>query len=756
MRRKCSWFNVVAVAGVLALSGCRSPEQKMSNFMAEGKKFASQGDYKSALIQFKNASQIKPKDPEPYYQSGMAFAAQRDWTDAARSLQKALTLNPSHVGAKLALAELEASTADRTIVELGEKQLQELLTAAPDNPEVLTALAAADWRLARREEAKQHIEEAFEKFPNNLAAAGTLAKLKMSKGDFAGAEEVLKKTASQTPPNANAVAALGSFYALRKNDAEAEVQLRKALQIEPTNASALFSLAALQVREGKNDVAEQTYQQLAKVGPNYRFIYGQFLRSEGKQDAAIAEFERMFKADPKDREVRTILVETLYAANRFQDAEKILSEAIRKNAKDVDALLLRSTLSIRAHRYAEARADLTEVMRNQNSAKVQYLLSRVDAGEGKTLARQEHLSEAVRLQPRFLAARLELAQLMLAAKAGRAAQTVVDAIPQDQKDLPEVAAMRSWTLISTGQSGEARKLTEAALAKARTPDLLQLEAIFKAGDHQFDEAGKLLHEAIDKSPANVKLLESLLQIYNLQRRAPAAIDEIKGYASKWPNSVPVQILLSDLLRSTGDHAGAVAVLNNSKATNPANTDIDFYLSRLLRDEGKTDEAIRELNTVLNADANNRPALLWRGNIETGKADYTAAAADYKRLLDLDSDNTQALNNLSFVLSEYLHQPDEALKYAQKALELNPGDPATQDTLGWVMYRKGLYDLSIKQLEAAAQKPGNAVWKYHLAMAYAKTGQPTKAQAAFDAASRINANLPEASEAKELLSHGKAR
>ena len=47
------------------------------------------------------------------------------------------------------------------------------------------------------------------------------------------------------------------------------------------------------------------------------------------------------------------------------------------------------------------------------------------------------------------------------------------------------------------------------------------------------------------------------------------------------------------------------------------------------------------------------------------------------------------------------RPDEALKYAEQAHELQPQNPNFSDTLGWILYRKGLYSAAVKHLESAA-------------------------------------------------------
>jgi len=110
-----------------------------------------------------------------------------------------------------------------------------------------------------------------------------------------------------------------------------------------------------------------------------------------------------------------------------------------------------------------------------------------------------------------------------------------------------------------------------------------------------------------------------------------------------------------------------------------------------------------------------------------------------------------LNNVAYLLADYKNQPDEALKYAQKAQELTPNDPDSADTLGWVLYRKGLYSLAAATFESAVAKPGaGTVARYHLAMAYAKMGTRERGRAVFETALKLDPKLPEASAARQLL------
>jgi Flp pilus assembly protein TadD len=137
-------------------------------------------------------------------------------------------------------------------------------------------------------------------------------------------------------------------------------------------------------------------------------------------------------------------------------------------------------------------------------------------------------------------------------------------------------------------------------------------------------------------------------------------------------------------------------------------------------------------------------------MEIARKNHGAALDHFRKVLDADPANAQALINVAYLLSEHGNKPDEALPYATKAQELAPDKPQYMSTLGWILYRKGLYPSAVKYLERAAADGKDPVFKYRLAMAYAKSGELPRGRAMLSDALKQNPNLPEAAMAKELL------
>jgi Tfp pilus assembly protein PilF len=145
------------------------------------------------------------------------------------------------------------------------------------------------------------------------------------------------------------------------------------------------------------------------------------------------------------------------------------------------------------------------------------------------------------------------------------------------------------------------------------------------------------------------------------------------------------------------------------------------------------------------------AHLWLGIVDQAAGDRASALDEFRKSIEADAQNAEALNNLAFLLADYANKPDEALAYAEKACELAPGKADYADTLGWILYQKGIYESAIRQMEtAASQKQADAVIQYHLAMAYAKSGNAQKGRASFQTALKLNPNLPEARLAEKIL------
>ena len=753
MKLQQLWMAVCFGIILLTGGGCsRSPEARRDRFLKKGKEALAKHDYSRAIVEFKNAAQAMPKDAEPYYEIGVASLDSGDVRTAILAFKKALDVNPKHTGAQLRMAQIMANASEKTWLNDAESRLRTLMQTSPVTPEMLNTLALTQLRLGDTGSAVGELEQALTKAPQDLSSWILLARARLSQNDIRGAEEALKKASAANAKSADPHIVLGAFYASRNRTAEADAEFQSALIIDPHSGPALMHLAALQNSLGRKQDAEVNFKRLSGFADKtYKPVYALFLFENGRRDEAVREFERLFREDPADRLARTRLVAGYQSINRTMDAEKLLAEALKKNPKDMDALLQRAEMSIAQRKYDSAEIDLNQVLHVQpNSAETQYLLGELHKARGEVLTYRQDLSKALQVNPYLLSVRLELAGALIDAKDGKAALDLLNQVPPSQRELPSVLVQQNWALWTIGDLTEMRKGIDRGLSLGRTSEFLLQDGVLNLRLGKFARARAALEEALKISPDDIRALSALHESYVVQKQNGTALQKVKEYAARESKSAPVQEFVGLMLMANGDRQGARAAFIAAKAADPKFVRADLSMVQADIVDQKLADAERRLKEVLSSDPSNITARLWLGNVEASKGDDKEALEQFRQVVAGDPNNTTALNNFAYLLTEYGKRPSEALKYAQKAKELSPDKPEYSDTLGWILYRKGLYSLAVPELERAVAKERNPLWRYHLAMAYAKAGDVNRGRDALASALKMNPKLPEAKIAQQII------
>ena len=744
-------IKVCAVILLMLAAGCdRSPQARRNQYLAKGKTFLQKQSYSRAVLEFKNAAQVAPADAEVYYQLGIAYSGMQDFRSAVMSFRKSVDLDPKHTMAQLRYSQLASMTNDKDMIEDARNRLKALLQRSSGNAEMLNALAFTDLKLGNAADAERTLEQALAQSPGEVGAALLLAQTKLSQKNPQAAEAVLKKACQDAPKVADLPRYLGELYIAQQKMPEAEKQLRAALQIDPKSGPALMDLARLQLTTGQKGEAEQSFKRLSSF-PGYESMYALFLWDDGRKDEAIREFQKLYQQNPSNRTARTRLVAAYWSANRPPDAKRVLQDALKKNPRDNDALLQRGEIYLAEHQFNDAEDDFNRVLKAMPSApEIHYLLAKLSQARGNLLTYRQELSSALQLNPDLLPVRLELAQTLIESKEGSTAMGLFNEAPESQKKALSLVIQRNWALWSLGDMAEMRKGIDQGLAQGRSIDLLIQDGLWKLRANNPAGARAALEEALKIDPSDLRALQGLHQTYVAQKDTAGALKAVKEYAARQPKSAPVQDFLGLLLLANDNHTEARTAFTTAKAADPHFVTADLSLVQMDASEGKTDDARRRLEAILKDDGTNLTAMRWLGNLEEVRGNHDAAIEQFRKVVAEDPNDAQAANNLAYLLVEYRNEHDVALKLAQKAVDMDPNAPEYCDTLGWVLYRKGVYNSAIQYFQRASANPQNVVWKYHLAMAYAKAGDIQHGKATLDAAFRINANVPEAKIARELL------
>jgi tetratricopeptide (TPR) repeat protein len=744
-----------AILLVLALTACqRSSQERAANFLGRGKDYLARKDYTRAELAFKNAVGLLPKDAEPAYELGLAYLGEGNLDQAVAALFRAMQLDPRHLGAQIKVADLMVRSGDQGIVKEGEKRMRELLQATPGNIDALNVLALSEFELGEFQNAESHLHEALQRLPNNLSSATVLAVLYLTRRDYQSAEEVLKKAQAAAPQSAEAAIALAQFYVLRGRLTEAEAEFQNAVKISSSDPNALLGLATVERRLGRKDKAEQTYRRLAGMPDRqYQHLHAAYLFAEGRREEAVREFEKLAEKSPRDRDRRKQLVAAYLILGRIDAAQGVLAAALKANPHDADALFQRSQILLRSAKSQEAENDLNQVLHlKPDSAEAHYLLALIQASRGNRGRQSAELNQALRYNEALLPARIALAQLLALSGSPSAALDVLNSAPKEQAQTLILLQERNLANYVSGNQQAFREGVAQALRRGRTTDTLLQDAVVKLVDCDYVGARASADEALKQNPDNIRALGAKAFSYTQQNQPKEASRFLVDYADHTKSAAVAQFV-GQWLWLQGDHAHARAAWTRTKWLDSQYLPADLALAQADMAEGKIGDAEATLAHIVATDAGNFPGHVLFAVLKTQNGKFEVAIDHYRKALRLQPHNADVLNNLAYLLADKANQPDEALGYAQQAVEANPRDPDAVGTLGWILYRKGFYQEAERQLESAAATDhdsthANAVIrKYRLAMAYFKVGEREKSFKTLSEALRQNPNLPEAALAR---------
>ncbi len=699
----------------------QSPQAREARFIKRGKEAMKKKDFSKASLEFRNAVQVAPRDAEAWYQLGESYLAAGAFQQSAAALRKATELNPKHVEAQLQVSGMMAASRDLKAVGEAQDRLTGILGLAPDNPDILDILALVHLRLGKSEQAEEELTRALAKLPSHLQSSVDLAKFKLVGKDVAGARRVLEEAVKANPQSAAAALVLGRFYLVSGEPDRGEAEVRRALRIDPKNGPALLTLAERLYGSGRVDEAERTYLEISQLpDKNYKPLHAAFLFQTGRRETAIAEFKKLAQESPNDREARTRLVAALVTAGKTSDAESELKAALQKNPDDTEALLQQGRLFLSSRRYTDAENDLRRVLHFQpDSGQAHFYLAKVYQARGASLNQRQELAEAVRADPGFLAARTELAELLIASRENEAALQTMNETPDAQRRTPAAIETRNWALLALGGNDAARKGVDEGLAIARAPELLLQDAALKLAGKDLAGAQASIDEALKLVPDSVSAWEFLRRDYAARKQPQIAIERLRAVAAQRPQSAALQLLLGRWLADAGLADEARKAYEAGKKADPKSTEAEMALAQLDMRQGSMDSARRHLEAVVAGESQNIAARVLLAEIAKKAGDTKGAIDQYRAILSLDDHNLVALNDLAFILCK--DNPDEALKFAQQAGELAPDNPAVEDTLGWIYYRNGVYKSAVHYLKTAVEQDSTPRRKYHLGMAYLRSG-----------------------------------
>ena len=200
------------------VTGCsRDPNVRKQKYLDSGEKYAAEGKYREAAIQFRNAILIDSRFAQAHYDLSQAYLKLGDSNDAFQELSRTVELAPDNYRAHTDLANLldTVRNPDGTPVEETLKQakihLDILREKQPNTPDTHQAWANYDAAQNNIAAAMQEMQQAIAADPNRAESYLVLAILQLRSDLPDQAEASFKKATEVDPKSMNAQLALGAF-----------------------------------------------------------------------------------------------------------------------------------------------------------------------------------------------------------------------------------------------------------------------------------------------------------------------------------------------------------------------------------------------------------------------------------------------------------------------------------------------------------------------------------------------------------------
>lgn len=211
-------------------------------------------------------------------------------------------------------------------------------------------------------------------------------------------------------------------------------------------------------------------------------------------------------------------------------------------------------------------------------------------------------------------------------------------------------------------------------------------------------------------------------------------------------------LLGQLYLQEKEYSAAIKHLEKAVEINPNLLSAYYLIGNAHTAQKNFDKAIDDYQKVLRANPQAFRVHMLLGVIYDLKQEPAKAIEHYQKVLDINKNFAPAANNLAWHLSERGGNLDVALRWAQKARELEPDAPHIADTLGWIYYKKGIYATAVSLLKESSEKfqNNNPTVLYHLGMASYRSGDQSLARRALNQALKLDGSSPWAEEARKVL------
>jgi tetratricopeptide (TPR) repeat protein len=285
----------------------------------------------------------------------------------------------------------------------------------------------------------------------------------------------------------------------------------------------------------------------------------------------------------------------------------------------------------------------------------------------------------------------------------------------------------------------------------------EAQAMFQQGQeasrlHDLPTAAEAFQRAVDKDPKFAAAWLALGYVdYSLGKR-DQGVQEMKKSIAADPSRVATYKYVGPFLMAQNRKAEALEVWQGLEKISPQDPDAPRNIASILMQEFLFPQAVTELEAAVKTNPNDAGLTLQLGDAYAHTGNKEKAVPMIEKAAEMDH-GSMSLNNAAYALADNDLDLDNALRYGQGAVKqtetatsqisldaislqdirLMPSLASFWDTLGWVHFWMGHFELAEQYLNAGWNLTQSAVIGDHLGQVYEKEGKKKEAAIAYSLA-----------------------
>jgi tetratricopeptide (TPR) repeat protein len=794
MRHAIVGFLIFALVG---LAACQDDATRLQEHMTRGKDYAEENRHEEAIIEFKSVLQIDPNVAEAHYGLALAYLRTRKPREGFWELRETVRLDPANHDAKLEFSQIAILAGEK---EEALRQSSSVVEADPSNIRAYLVKGQALDSLDRRDEALESYEQALAVEPDNEAAMRVVAKARGQREMFQESEALYTKLTELYPSFDNYLAMarminrlgpertddheailkkalelaegeertqayvhLASFYYRRDRRDESFALLEEGVAKEEETLDLIYLLARLHRGEGNKAKADELIEKSAEARPDdpkVHLVLSSYRGRNGDYEGALAAAEKALELAPDDKDGKLrkaeVLLELGFEDERegaVEEARAIVDAVLASEASDPRALMVDAKLKLGAGQVAAAASSLRAgIDARPNWAQARYMLGAVLAVQQDYAAARTELARALEIDAGLLEAKGMLSQVHF--KLGEwdycieRGREYLREKPEDSK----VRLLVAQSLLRGGRIDDAQEELEAIPEESRDGETLYALGRIQMGRRNLEVAREHLLAADEMMPANPEILQILIVLDRRQDRLGESKARIASALEAEPENGKLHQLAGVLAMIENRQDDAEESFRKAIEFDPDDPSGYQRLARYYARTGRLEETARTYEKALEVNPDQGQLHHFLGVLYELSGDRERAIERYEEAIQLGPELAEAKNNLAYIYADSGQNLDRALELAQDAKALLPDNPSVADTLGWVLFKRGVPSAAIGYLKEAeaATKPNDAslgVVRFHLAQAYEANGDAEDALEALDRALKTLGEQMEAARAQ---------